>query len=313
MVSSPAWHRMSLSAIGTPCKAACGRRGRIGSASVAASARGGCARRRSARRRPQLDPLEVGRTPARGTRSRAHRAARRSARRSAPSVETPRSCVGGTRNAPARPVGGVSQHLVERPRRPRPVGARVSLSDRARARSARRRRGRGAESACTCSRCVESCVGHAVDLVVGQRQPRQAGDVQNVFRGDRHVGQDSRAAVGAGSERSVGSCGASRPRAGRLGDARTPLACLPLLPWRPRTRPAGPRQRLVAVALDLGEVHEHVFTAVLLDESVALLVAEPLHGAFCQLVSSPLTLPACARDCAQRLSTVQDVRNRCRA
>ena len=46
-------------------------------------------------------------------------------------------------------------------------------------------------------------------------------------------------------------------------------------------------QGLVAVGLDLGEVDEHVFTAVLLDEAVALLVAEPLHSAFCQLASSP--------------------------
>ena len=41
-------------------------------------------------------------------------------------------------------------------------------------------------------------------------------------------------------------------------------------------------QRLVAVGLDRAEVDEDVLTLVALDESVALLVREPLHGALSQ-------------------------------
>src|SRR3546814_13606907 len=38
-------------------------------------------------------------------------------------------------------------------------------------------------------------------------------------------------------------------------------------------------QRLVAVALDLAEMHEDVFLALALDEAKALGAIEPLHGA----------------------------------
>src|SRR5262249_61151297 len=41
------------------------------------------------------------------------------------------------------------------------------------------------------------------------------------------------------------------------------------------------RQRLESVALDRGEVHEHVLAALLRDESKTLGVVEPLHGATC--------------------------------
>src|ERR1700748_3526946 len=46
---------------------------------------------------------------------------------------------------------------------------------------------------------------------------------------------------------------------------------------------------LVAIALDLREVHEDVLTTVLLDEAVALLVTEPLDGTFCQPTRPPRT------------------------
>src|SRR5579859_2661857 len=45
-------------------------------------------------------------------------------------------------------------------------------------------------------------------------------------------------------------------------------------------------QGLIAVHVDRGEVHEHVVTLLALDEPVALLVREPLHGALSQLASS---------------------------
>ena len=47
---------------------------------------------------------------------------------------------------------------------------------------------------------------------------------------------------------------------------------------------------LEAVALDLGEVHEHVRAVILLDETETLRVVEPLHGTFCHLAISPVPL-----------------------
>ena len=45
-------------------------------------------------------------------------------------------------------------------------------------------------------------------------------------------------------------------------------------------------QRLVPLLRDGGEVDEHVLATLTLDESVALLVRKPLHGALSQATSS---------------------------
>jgi hypothetical protein len=42
-------------------------------------------------------------------------------------------------------------------------------------------------------------------------------------------------------------------------------------------------------------VHEHILTAILLDEAIALLVAEPLHSAFCQRAILSLKHPGMRR------------------
>jgi hypothetical protein len=65
-------------------------------------------------------------------------------------------------------------------------------------------------------------------------------------------------------------------------------------------------QRLVALTLDGGEVHEHILTVRLGNEAVTLVVVEPLHGAFChhyflsadeggQARALPSTTPAVVR------------------
>src|SRR3989442_14613604 len=72
-------------------------------------------------------------------------------------------------------------------------------------------------------------------------------------------------------------------------------------------------QRLVALLRDGGEVDENVLATLTLDESIALLVREPLHGALSQTTSSfktrdgpgtepPLLIqrPECSSDARER-------------
>src|SRR3546814_16918500 len=64
-------------------------------------------------------------------------------------------------------------------------------------------------------------------------------------------------------------------------------------------------QRLVAVALDLAEMHEDVFLALALDEAKALGAVEPLHGAGLSgshLINLPLSQRPASRNDDRRKS-----------
>ena len=115
-----------------------------------------------------------------------------------------------------------------------------------------------------------------LDLLVRQRQPRELRDVQHLVLSMISMRRilPKRRAPFRGPWQQV-------PKGSSRAERRSPPAG-PSGPARPRTRPSDPRSASCTRRLDRAEVDEHVLALTPLDESVALLVREPLHGALCQ-------------------------------
>src|SRR5262249_42149540 len=115
----------------------------------------------------------------------------------------------------------------------------------------------------------------AQDLLLRQLEPRKARDVEDMLSGYRHPCILPRRRAPFRGPTSVPK-GKSLDR----DDVRRLQALLALHDLEFDSLALG--QRLVPVHRDRREVNEHVLPLLPLDESVALLVREPLHGALSQ-------------------------------
>ena len=229
MVSSPRVQRMSLSAIGTPCSPRA-------AVPVEAVGLGQRQRRRASRRKAcsspsqPLDPRRGRRRPARGRRPRPRRAARRSARRSARACRSfaPRqSAAPGTRR-PARRARWSAPRRAATTAAARRGGSRSPIE-----RVGRRRHAGQVELATAPPRgrgSLDSCSAVRVDLVVGQRQPRERG--RRAGRRHREIAMAAeRSRRGRGPDHDAASGRAASGQSG-VRTTWTPVAGLPLVALR---------------------------------------------------------------------------------
>ena len=300
VVSSPRVQRMSLSAIGTPCSPL---RPSRSSASASASATPGAGAQEACRSPSSpLDPVEVGLGQLAAGHLAARRAARRSARPSGRASSIMRRAAPGTRR-PARP--GAPPSTSSRGHEGRGSSGRVTFDQLERVR--RRWHARQVE------------LLQRVDVAEDAGQLlRPSGSTSSSLSAagraaPRAARRRRRSPSGEGYRRPVAAPepigSAARPRRGvRRRGRRSPAG--PCCPARPRTRPAGPRPGVaIAVRLDLAVVDEHVLARLLGDEAEALLVAEPLHGAYCQRVA--LLGTSAAGLAARTTATIEHGRRRC--
>ena len=180
VVSSPFVQRMSLSAIGTPCRPVRPSRSKrvgLGQGGLAARAQEGVDAAVG-----RIDAVEVG-----GDELAAGELARvEQLRRTAPpSGRASRSCVGGTRKPPSA-GSGAFRSTSARGHDGRAASGRTWFVRSSACAVGSTPARSSAESSCTWPMIVESCSVIRADLVVGQAQPRQAGNVQHVVGRDRH-------------------------------------------------------------------------------------------------------------------------------